>query len=89
MTRPVTESERRLLAHVSLFGSDGYPVRKCGRSWHWDAAFGVPGAPTVYRTKREAIAAFERFLDVLREALGTEARAKALRDVNTEDSEHV
>ena len=60
-----SEAERRLHQHVTMFGSAGYPIRKVGRSWHWEDSFGVPGAPTVYKTKREAVAAFERFLDIL------------------------
>ena len=29
-TRPVTDDQRALSTHVSMFGSDGYPVRKVG-----------------------------------------------------------
>ena len=76
MSRPITDGERQLMTHVSMWGSDGYPIRKVQRKWIVDTMFGVNGPPTVYKTKREAAAAFERFLDVLREALGAEAQAR-------------
>lgn len=77
--RKVTEDERTLLNHVTMFGSDGYPVTKLGRVWVWGTE-AVKGPPTVFKTKREAVASFEAFLDVLRDALGEEARERALRE---------
>lgn len=66
--RGLTADERDLLTHVSRFGSEGYPVSKVGsRHWSWTWR-GKCGPPTVFRTKREAVASFERFLDVLRDA---------------------
>ena len=67
--RGITEDERALLDHVSMFGSSGYPVQKMGRSWHWTDWRSVKGPPTTYKTKREAVAAFERFYDVLLDAI--------------------
>lgn len=67
--RGITEDERALLTHISMWGSSGYPVQKVGRSWHWRDWRSVKGAPTVYKTKREAVEAFERFRDILRDAI--------------------
>lgn len=79
--RTLTEAERTLLAHVSMWGSLGYPVRKLGPGkWIWEAN-GVSGPPKAFATKREAVAHFETFLGVLREALGQEAKARALADL--------
>jgi len=60
------------MTHVSMWGSDGYPVRKLGRGWTWGPWRSVKGPPTVFQTKRAAVASFEAFLGVLREALGSE-----------------
>jgi len=68
--RGVTEDERALLNHVIRWGSDGYPVSKVGsRHWSWGPWRSVNGPPCVFPTKREAVASFERFLDILRDAL--------------------
>lgn len=79
--RHVNEDERALLQHVERWGSDGYPVSThAGRRNRWRWSFRSLGSPTLYKTKRETIAALERFLDVLREALGEEAQARALEE---------
>ena len=67
--RGITEDERALVQHVTRWGSDGYPVRRVGRHWHVDSWRSVPGFPCVFRTKRDAVAAFERFHEVLLDAL--------------------
>lgn len=78
MSRPVTEAERRLMQHVSMFGSDGYPVRKLGAArWVWGTDE-VKGPPTVFKTKGAAVAHFETWMEVIREALGTEAKERAI-----------
>jgi hypothetical protein len=74
---PLTPAERALLTHVTMFGSDGYPVQRVGSSWQWVDAFGVGGAPTVYRTKRAAVAAFELWLEAMRRKLGEAAQERA------------
>ncbi len=66
--RGLTEDERALLTHLSRFGSDGYPVRKLGREWTWGPWRSVSGPPTLFKTKREAVASFERFYDILVDA---------------------
>ena len=68
MSRGVTPDERALLNHVSRWGSDGYPVQKIGSRWHWRDWRSVKGAPVVYRTKREAVAAFEAFYQIVLDA---------------------
>lgn len=79
--RRLTEGERELLKHVSMWGSDGYPIRRLGsRHWGWGDAYGVKGPPTVFKTKREAVASFERFYDVLLEINGEEARERYLAE---------
>lgn len=66
--RGISEDEIALLQHVTMFGSDGYPVKKLGRGWTWGPWRGINGPPTVFKLKRDAVASFERFLDVLLEA---------------------
>ena len=77
MTRTLTEDERALMQHVTMWGSDGYPVRKLGRKWIWGEWRSVKGPPTVFRTKRAAVESFERYLDFLRMILGEEAGERA------------
>lgn len=62
--RLMTYDERRLFSHIGRWGSEGYPIRKLGRKWDWHFTERVT-SPTLYTTKREAVAAFERFLAVL------------------------
>lgn len=76
-TRKLTDGERRLMVHVAMWGSDGYPIERIGRSWTWGTA-DVPGPPVVYRTKRACVEAFERYYDVLIALVGEEARERAL-----------
>ena len=59
-------AEGDFLAHMSRWGSDGYPIAKTGSGrWIWREAFGVNGSPKVYRTKRDATAAVELYLEGL------------------------
>lgn len=74
--RQLSEDEWALLKHTAMFGSDGYPIRKRGRGWHWEDWRSVRGPPTVYKTKRAAVEAFSRFLDVLIDASGAEAKRR-------------
>lgn len=64
-TAALTESEGNFLRHMMMFGSDGYPVQKAGSRWIWVEFWGVRGAPVVYKTKRAAVAAVERYIDIL------------------------
>lgn len=56
---PLTDDEAALVYHVQRFGSAGYPVERRGRGWVVRDWRSVKGAPKVYRTKREAVGAFE------------------------------
>ncbi len=64
----LSKSENDFLGHIGMWGSDAYPVRKlkCGR-WVWSDFWGVKGAPTLYKTKRDCVAAIEAYLDILRD----------------------
>lgn len=74
----MTDDQRALLTHLSLWGSDGYPVRRSGRVWVWGPWRSIQGSPIVYKTKKAAVAAFEAYYDHLRELAGEEAKQKAL-----------
>jgi hypothetical protein len=61
----LTVNEREWLNHMTRWGSDGYPIEKVKRGWIWRDAFGCKGAPKVFRTRKEAHAAVERYEDIL------------------------
>jgi hypothetical protein len=63
----LTDDENFALNHCSMWGSDGYPVQKVGRSWHVNGIRGAGRCPSTFKTKREAVAQWERYLDVLRD----------------------
>lgn len=69
--RGITDDERALLTHITRFGSDGYPITKYanGRRWSWGPWRGVAGPPTMFSTKRAAVAHFESFVAVLCDAI--------------------
>ena len=56
----LTDDERSLLTHVTMFGSDGYPIKKTGRGWTWSYR-SIAGPPVVFKTRRAAVASFEAF----------------------------
>ena len=76
--RNISDDERALLTHTSMFGSDGYPIAKLGKGWTW--SFRGLRAPEIYKRKRDAVEAFERFVDVLIDAKGAEAQFNAIRE---------
>jgi len=78
--RELTAGERSLMTHVSMWGSDGYPITKLKRGWIWGTSE-VNGPPVVFKTKREAVQSFERFHDVLIAAYGEEAQARAIAEL--------
>ena len=63
--KPMTENESFTLTHWSRFGSDGYPIHKRGSRWWVDGIRGCGACPSGFRTKREAVAQWERYIDVL------------------------
>jgi hypothetical protein len=60
----LTRDERDLLNHVMMWGSDGYPVNRCGRGWSWSYRT-IAGPPVVFKTKHAAIASFEAYHQIL------------------------
>ena len=65
----LNEDERGFYGHMVRWGSDCYPVQKMKGKWFWLPFRGVQGSPATYRTKREAVAAVESYLDSLRDKL--------------------
>jgi len=66
----LTTNEKSFLNHMTMFGSDGYPVSKLNTGkWIIRECFGVKGTPVVYRTKKAAFAQVEAYLDTLRARL--------------------
>lgn len=61
----LTDDESFILAHDSMWGSDGYPVRKKGSRWVVDGIRGRGSFPTCFKTKREACARWEAFVGLL------------------------
>lgn len=78
--RNSTEDERALLNHVSMWGSAGYPINKAAGRWTWGPWRSVQGPPTRFKTKREAVASFERFYEMLLDITGDEARERYLAE---------
>ena len=66
--RGLTTDERDLLTHISMWGSDGYPVKKLGPKWTWSYR-SISGPPVLFKTRRGAVASFEAFHQVLIDAL--------------------
>ena len=67
--RGLSEDEKALLNNIGMWGSSGYPVQKVGsRHWTWGPWRGIKGEPVCFTTKRQAVASFEAFMDVLRDA---------------------
>lgn len=64
----LTQDEAALLYTVTMHGSAAYPIQKIGSGWHWRKWRGVKGAPTVFKAKRDAVALFERWMEIKRDA---------------------
>ena len=61
----LTQQEQQVLTHWSMFGSDGYPIRKSGRQWWVDGMYQSGSCPIPFGTKRAAVAQWEAFIDIL------------------------
>lgn len=61
----LTVDQDWILTHWTMYGSDGYPVQKLGSGWQVLGQRGYGAIPTVFKTKRDAVAAWERFLWLL------------------------
>lgn len=53
----LTDEERRAIQHNARWGSDSYPVRRVGKRWTLEHP--ALGRMPIYRTLREAVAAWE------------------------------
>lgn len=70
-SRPLTEKERFLLNHITMFGIDGAPIAKMGRKW----MLSYPEETVMFATKREALEAFDRYFEMLLDLNRHEAAA--------------
>lgn len=61
----LSQAESNFLRAIMMWGASAYPVQKMGNRWFWTEFWGVKGAPTSYKTKREAVGAVERYVDIL------------------------
>ncbi len=61
----LSQAESDFLRAIMMWGSSAYPVQKMGNRWFWTEFWGVRGAPTAYKTKREAVEAVERYISIL------------------------
>ncbi len=63
---PLTDDEAACLNRWMLWGSDGYPISKRGRHW-WVVGYreDLGKCPIPFKTKREAQAQWQRYIDVL------------------------
>lgn len=62
----LSEAENNFLRHVQMWGSCSWPVRKVSPAkWVWFDFWGVKGAPTVYKTKRDAMHAVDTYIGIL------------------------
>lgn len=66
--RGLTEDENTLLNRLSMWGSDAYPLAKVKTGWVWGPVGSIKGPPVVFKTRREAVASFEAFHQVLLDA---------------------
>ena len=81
----LTEDEQFVLTHISRWGSDGYPIvslkRGATKFWSWGPIRAVKGPPVLFKTKREAVASFEAYLDSLRDRFGEQRQAEAIAEI--------
>lgn len=77
LVEPLTDGEKRLMTHVSMFGSDGYPIRKLGNRWIVDLEAYGRNHPGMFLTKRAAVKAFESFEETLRDRSAADAMRRA------------
>lgn len=61
-----SEDEKLLLTHINIYGEKGYPIQKVGRGWSWGGWRSIIGTPVVYRTRKEAVASFEDYVNIIR-----------------------
>lgn len=64
---PLTNDEAALLYITGMRGSDWYPISKAAGRWFIGPHLSWSGFPTAFKTKKEAVAQFERWADLARE----------------------
>lgn len=67
LIKNLTQAESDFMGHMTMWGSDGFPIMKVKGGWLWKEAFGIKGAPVVYKTKKACKEAIEKYLAVLRD----------------------
>lgn len=55
----LTKQQQSDLTHWSMWGYEGYPITKHGRSWF------VRDCPKGFKTKREAVKQWENYIQLL------------------------
>jgi hypothetical protein len=65
MTDNLSTNQKFCLTHISMFGSAAYPIRKAAGKWFVDGIRGCGACPTAFKTKKEAVAQFEKYHDLL------------------------
>jgi len=66
---PLTDDEAALLYTVQMHGSRAYPIRKLQTRWAIGPWRGWTGFPIMYKTKRQASAQFEKWIQLALERL--------------------
>lgn len=62
----IAADEMILFRRIAGMGKAGYPITRYAGGRHWSWTFRSLGVPTVYPTKREAVASFEAYYDHVR-----------------------
>lgn len=60
----LSDDENDLLNHVSMWGSEGYPIQHIGRGWTWRYR-SISGPPVSFKTKKLAVEHFELYHSIL------------------------
>jgi hypothetical protein len=78
----LTDAEKETLMWNSRFGSDSYPIRKIGRHWSIDRQ----GDSRCFKTKREAVQAWEIHIAILIRLSGLAAYERAIAELNAREA---
>lgn len=74
----LTEDEREMVKHVSMWGQMCL-VKKVG-SRHWGYDFRTVESPVLFKTKREALESLGRRMEMLLDALGYESQTRFVKE---------
>ncbi len=50
--REISKDEKALLTHISMWGSDGYPVQQISGGWAWGPWRSIKGSPLIFPSKK-------------------------------------